>query len=383
MATRPIQGTFQTADGEPVESGSVKAYPVDALPTEGGLLTPTNQVFPIAAGIIEDQDAVDPDDRPEIVTNARYRFKVIYGSSQATAIEFTADVPDGGTPISVADLYAAGITELDPSKVPVYQDDEMIAKLTSGDALEGQVATADGDGGWTYETPATAPVTSVAGRTGAVTLSTADISGLAAAISTAVDAVIDSAPGTLDTLNELAAALGDDANFASTVSAAIAAKVSDTAYDATSWNGVTTVAPSKNAVRDQLETLLASITAAAANAAKCEIGVAVSDETTAIATGTAKVTFRMPYAMTVTSVRASLTTASSSGDPVIDINESGTTILSTKLSIDSGETTSLTATTPAVISDAVLADDAVITIDIDTAGTGAAGLKVWLIGTRI
>lgn len=32
--------------------------------------------------------------------------------------------------------------------------------------------------------------------------------------------------------------------------------VSDTAYDATSWNGVTAVAPSKNAVRDQIEAML-------------------------------------------------------------------------------------------------------------------------------
>ena len=31
--------------------------------------------------------------------------------------------------------------------------------------------------------------------------------------------------------------------------------VDDTAYDATSWNGVTTVAPSKNAVRDKIETI--------------------------------------------------------------------------------------------------------------------------------
>jgi hypothetical protein len=36
-------------------------------------------------------------------------------------------------------------------------------------------------------------------------------------------------------------------------------KVSDTAYDATSWNAVTTIAPSKNAVRDQIETMLTSI----------------------------------------------------------------------------------------------------------------------------
>ncbi len=44
------------------------------------------------------------------------------------------------------------------------------------------------------------------------------------AISTAVDGLVDSAPGALDTLNELAAALGDDANFASTVTTSLAAK---------------------------------------------------------------------------------------------------------------------------------------------------------------
>lgn len=113
--------------------------------------------------------------------------------------------------------------------------------------------------------------------------------------------------------------------------------------------------------------------------------IAVGDETTAITTGTAKVTFRMPFAMTLTAVRASLTTVSSSGTPTVDINEgagAGTSILSTKLTIDASEFTSTTAATPAVISDTALADDAQITIDIDTAGTGAAGLKVALIGTR-
>lgn len=41
-----------------------------------------------------------------------------------------------------------------------------------------------------------------------------------------VDAVIDSSPGALDTLNELAAALGDDANFAATMTTALAGKLS-------------------------------------------------------------------------------------------------------------------------------------------------------------
>lgn len=112
--------------------------------------------------------------------------------------------------------------------------------------------------------------------------------------------------------------------------------------------------------------------------------VAASDETTALTTGTAKVTFRMPYAFTLTSVRASLTTAQTSGSIfTVDINDSGTTILSTKLTIDNTEKTSKTAATPPVVSDSSLADDAEITIDIDQIGDGTAkGLKVVLIGTR-
>lgn len=42
--------------------------------------------------------------------------------------------------------------------------------------------------------------------------------------STIVAAITDSAPATLDTLNELAAALGDDANFATTTTNSLAAK---------------------------------------------------------------------------------------------------------------------------------------------------------------
>ena len=45
-------------------------------------------------------------------------------------------------------------------------------------------------------------------------------------VDTAVSNVVDAAPGALDTLNELAAALGDDANFSTTVTNSIASKVS-------------------------------------------------------------------------------------------------------------------------------------------------------------
>jgi len=110
---------------------------------------------------------------------------------------------------------------------------------------------------------------------------------------------------------------------------------------------------------------------------------AASDEVTALTTGTAKVTFRMPYALTLTGVRASLTTAQSSGTVVtINVKENGTTIFSTNLTIDNTETTSTTAATPVVISDAAISDDSVITVDIVSVdgATAAAGLKVTLIG---
>jgi len=44
-------------------------------------------------------------------------------------------------------------------------------------------------------------------------------------VQAAVSALIDAAPGTMDTLNELAAALGDDPNFATTITASIAEKL--------------------------------------------------------------------------------------------------------------------------------------------------------------
>ena len=114
------------------------------------------------------------------------------------------------------------------------------------------------------------------------------------------------------------------------------------------------------------------------NSTARSLTVACSDETSDLTTGTAKATFRMPQAATITAVRASVTTAPAGSALTVDINESGSTILSTKLTIDAGEKTSTTAATAAVISDASIADDAEMTIDIDAIGssTAGAGLKV-------
>lgn len=96
----------------------------------------------------------------------------------------------------------------------------------------------------------------LAGITNAPTWSEVDkaptAAQVAARIAQAISDLLDGAPGALDTLNELAAALGDDANFASTVTTALAARYLKTEIDAffegesggkkqVSWNRLTDV----------------------------------------------------------------------------------------------------------------------------------------------
>lgn len=106
---------------------------------------------------------------------------------------------------------------------------------------------------------------------------------------------------------------------------------------------------------------------------------AISDETTALTTGTAKLTWRSPCAMTLTGVRLSAITAPTGATLVVDINEGGVSVLSTKLSLDATEKTSTTAATAAVISDSTIADDAEMTADIDQVGSTIAGVGAKII----
>lgn len=120
-----------------------------------------------------------------------------------------------------------------------------------------------------------------------------------------------------------------------------------------------------------------------ATSADIEYQLACSDLTTALTTGTSKGYFRVPRDTQNVTVRASLLTASTSGAVTIDINVNGSTILSTKLTIDANEKTSTTAATAAVQTSTTLAADDEVTIDIDGAGTGAKGLIVCILGETV
>lgn len=87
--------------------------------------------------------------------------------------------------------------------------------------------------------------------------------------------------------------------------------------------------------------------------------------------------FRLP-ACTIQAVRLSCTTAPTGSIAIVDINEGGTSILSTKLSIDATELTSLDAATAVVISDTSIAANAAMTVDFDQIGSTVAGQNYFL-----
>ena len=100
-----------------------------------------------------------------------------------------------------------------------------------------------------------------------------------------------------------------------------------------------------------------------------------------ITTGTTKLTLYSPYAFTITDVQASLT-QSGTGLSTFNVNKNGTTIFSTKLTIDDSEFHTSTAATPRVISVTSVSAYDKITVDIDGIGNGCTGAKIYILGTR-
>lgn len=142
-------------------------------------------------------------------------------------------------------------------------------------------------------------------------------------VDTAVANVIDAAPGALDTLNELAAAINDDANFYTTITNSIATKVPLAGGTMTGdlvmgANQVTTTADPTDdthmARKAYVDSILGSATSAAtsaANAATSESNAATS-ETNAATSETNAATSETNAATSATNAATSATSASTS-----------------------------------------------------------------------
>lgn len=110
----------------------------------------------------------------------------------------------------------------DPGKYLRSKDDGSGYELVATVGIPGEVTQGDIDATVTAHVAATDPHGDRAHAQGLVD---AEVIARDAAITAAINALVAAAPGALDTLDELAAALGDDANFAATVSTALAGKV--------------------------------------------------------------------------------------------------------------------------------------------------------------
>ena len=117
------------------------------------------------------------------------------------------------------------------------------------------------------------------------------------------------------------------------------------------------------------------------------MSMALGDESTVLAAASTTVpvvTFNMPYGFTLTNVKASATVAPTGAALLtLDVHAAGTTVLSTKVTIDATEKTSGTAATQPVVSTSSIADNSLIQIFVDQIDTDnvAAGVKIYLIGT--
>lgn len=109
----------------------------------------------------------------------------------------------------------------------------------SGGTVDNTVIGSGTPAAGTFTTVAGALASTVTGTTAAASDNSTKIA-TTAYVTTALANLVDSAPGTLNTLNELAAALGDDASFSTTVTTSIAAKLplaGGTLTGATTING--------------------------------------------------------------------------------------------------------------------------------------------------
>lgn len=115
------------------------------------------------------------------------------------------------------------------------------------------------------------------------------------------------------------------------------------------------------------------------------IAFKVIDDSTTLTTGQAKIIFNVPEELDntlVVAAHAFVTTVSSSGAITIQLRNvtDSVDLLGTEITIDASEFDSYTAATPPVITfaNAQLSKSDRIAVDVDSAGTGAKGLSVYL-----
>jgi hypothetical protein len=170
-------------------------------------------------------------------------------------------------------------------------------------------------------------------------------------VDTQIAATIDSAPAALDTLNELAAALNDDANFSTTVATSIGTKVAkagDSMTGALSMgnNKITDLATATSGTdavnKTYIDTVFGSTTSAAASATAAATSAtsASTSATSAATSASSALTSATSAATSASSAATSASSAASTYSSVIGLTGAG--IVRDMGSITDADTTSTT-----------------------------------------
>ena len=118
-----------------------------------------------------------------------------------------------------------GLSDVDTAGAATFQ---VLAKSIDGKWRPWTIDLANATGGANYArldgATFTGPTKVPTPSTAADSLNAVNVTSLRAFVSSAISALVASSPSTLDTLNELAAALGNDPNFAATITAALGNK---------------------------------------------------------------------------------------------------------------------------------------------------------------
>jgi hypothetical protein len=286
LTTRTVVGTFVTPRGVPADGYITFTPQVTTHNTENDNLilhSPVKKNLDASGSF--SVELVDTDNADLLPSG--WGYSIEYRATGIPNRVFFAYVPAGDDELNVADLIPLDVEDIDPDLytphsivygnsggVPTTMtipQDSVVGRLNSGvvtipiadldspeamlylgawdnetayaqysvvsydDALwvwptddESTVGEApDTDNGWFAVSGGAATIESIDGLQDAL-----DSKATPGDITTAIDEVLDSAPGALDTLNELAAALGDDANFATTMTNALAGKADSTDLDA-------------------------------------------------------------------------------------------------------------------------------------------------------
>ena len=227
-----VEGTTGTINGQPIltETGSDQ-YILDLIGGETLVKSVSNQ-FDVSVGgeLSLDRTVVD----------AYYDA----AGSAATAQSAAEDYADG----LAVNYDAAGSAAAAQGAAEDYADGLAVNYDAAGSAAAAQGAAEDYADGLAvnYDAAGSAAAAQGAAEDYADGLISTEVTNRNAAISTAVDSLVDGAPALLNTLNELAAAINDDANYTTTITTALGTKAPLASPDLTGVPTAPTAAANTN-----------------------------------------------------------------------------------------------------------------------------------------